>query len=492
MAATVVYGDFNCPFCYALDLRLQAMGVKADLEWRVIEHEPEVNSRECSPHDHAMLAGEVFTVRHRAPEVPIQLPPARPNTGLANRTYAGLLARDPDQAARFRSAIYRALWVEGLDISQPAVVEDVLRAQALVSPADDGGPILQTWQRGWEEGPFDLRIPSMQAGDGRLLLGLSSPADIQAFLDGREPTLIPSGVCEFVARPVVLVVGSLYGIWPLVRRINGACDVQVAVDAEAALASVEEQAPDVLALHLPAGEAGPAITRLKSSEALLDVPVLVICREGRGQHELALLQAGASDVLDSRAPAALFHARLQVQLAVRRKLVRLARAARIDGLTQVPNRAEFERVAVLEWRRGVRSKLPLTVLMIDVDHFKAYNDHFGHLQGDGALRHVAAAIAGACHRASDTVSRYGGEEFAAVLPDTSFQSASVVAERVRQQVAALELRHPLGGDEGRVTVSVGAATVVPGPERDLASLIDAADASLLRAKAAGRNRVVAG
>lgn len=172
---------------------------------------------------------------------------------------------------------------------------------------------------------------------------------------------------------------------------------------------------------------------------LLDEPA-----QGR---ELGWFQAGSSDVIPTQAQRGLCHARPQVHLATSRKIMRLRREVRIDSLIQVPSHSELERVAVLEWRRGLRSKLPLSVLMIDVDRFKAYNDHFGHLQGDGALRHVAAAIASACVRASDTVARCGGEELAAILPDTDAEAGA---------------------------------------------LVGAGDAALIQANRTGRNRVVAG
>jgi len=276
------------------------------------------------------------------------------------------------------------------------------------------------------------------------------------------------------------------------QGINRDCDVQVALHATAAMAIAEDQVPEAVVVHEAPARVAQTLKALRRSEALDEVPLIVVAADASADDELAWLQAGAVDLLTPATPPRLFNARVQVHLAYSRKLGALRREARIDGLTQVPNRAEFERIAALEWRRGLRSKLPLALLMIDVDHFKAYNDRFGHLQGDGALRHVAGAIHGACVRASDVVARYGGEEFAAILPDSDLSAAVVVAQRLHRDVEALGLPNPGASDAAPLTVTVGVAALVPTRERTLADLVGAADAALLAGKRGGRNRVVAG
>jgi len=136
---------------------------------------------------------------------------------------------------------------------------------------------------------------------------------------------------------------------------------------------------------------------------------------------------------------------------------------------------------------GRASAVQLALVMFDVDHFKAYNDTYGHQQGDACLRNVALAVAGATLRAGDLVARYGGEEFVLVLPGTTLEGAAIVAERVRAAVENLALPHR-GGD-GVVTASVGVACCVPGEGASSEALLAAADSALYRAKRAGRNRV---
>jgi diguanylate cyclase (GGDEF)-like protein len=164
--------------------------------------------------------------------------------------------------------------------------------------------------------------------------------------------------------------------------------------------------------------------------------------------------------------------------------------ARIDGLTQIPNRRRFDEYLSQEWTRHIRMQRPLSLLVCDVDHFKLYNDSQGHQAGDECLKAVAKAI-NQCFRSGDLVARYGGEEFAMVLPQTDRMGAVQVAERVRAAVAAAALPHPASPVSQQVTISIGVATMTPSPSgaSDPKVLIEEADRHLYLAKRRGRNRV---
>jgi diguanylate cyclase (GGDEF)-like protein len=168
----------------------------------------------------------------------------------------------------------------------------------------------------------------------------------------------------------------------------------------------------------------------------------------------------------------------------------LQRLATRDGLTSVANRRSFDDTLNTEWRRASRESRALSLLMIDVDYFKRYNDTYGHLGGDDCLRRVAEAMADVVKRASDSVARYGGEEFAILMPATEPDGAMVVAERIRAAVEALALPHAGSEVADHVTVSIGVASIQSTSEGAPARLIAAADAALYRAKHAGRNRAV--
>lgn len=165
----------------------------------------------------------------------------------------------------------------------------------------------------------------------------------------------------------------------------------------------------------------------------------------------------------------------------------LLQAAVRDGLTGVFNRLYFDAAYQKEFDRATRTNQPLSLVIVDVDHFKQYNDAFGHLKGDACLIAVARALAGVLLRPADFVARYGGEEFAIVLPDTDLRGASEIAERSRQAVLRLSLYTP--APAGRVTISAGCAATVRGETLVPGDLASAADAALYRAKAAGRNRI---
>ena len=162
----------------------------------------------------------------------------------------------------------------------------------------------------------------------------------------------------------------------------------------------------------------------------------------------------------------------------------------VDGLTGIANRRYFDVALDRELRRAQRLGGALSLLLTDIDSFKAYNDHFGHQAGDGCLSTVAQALAARLKRPADVAARYGGEEFAAILPDTSLDQALLLANAIREHVASLALPHASGAHWPVVTLSIGVAAFDPARLKDPAALIEAADKALYAAKHGGRNRVV--
>jgi diguanylate cyclase (GGDEF)-like protein len=160
-----------------------------------------------------------------------------------------------------------------------------------------------------------------------------------------------------------------------------------------------------------------------------------------------------------------------------------------DALTNLGNRRMFDTILNSEWRRCWREGAPLTVLMLDVDEFKAYNDTFGHQAGDDCLRRIAAQLQASALRAGDTAMRYGGEEFAVILPATDSNGGEHLARMIRLRVRDLEISHAASAKK-LITVSIGVATVVPSEHFAMSELVRLADAALYRAKAAGRDAVM--
>ncbi|MRX06411.1 diguanylate cyclase [Pseudoduganella sp. FT25W] len=206
-------------------------------------------------------------------------------------------------------------------------------------------------------------------------------------------------------------------------------------------------------------------------------------RVGRRRY----LAADASPIFDSEGKLVAVVETLRDVTDEKRAQVALEQLATRDGLTGLANRRCFDDTLNAEWQRALRNQQPLSLLMVDVDNFKQYNDAYGHLGGDECLQRIASAVSSEM-RANDLVARYGGEEFAVILPNQSLKGAAIVAERIRCRVEQLRLPN-LGSKQHVVTVSIGAATALAAAENDPSQLVATADSALYRAKHMGRNRI---
>ncbi len=174
---------------------------------------------------------------------------------------------------------------------------------------------------------------------------------------------------------------------------------------------------------------------------------------------------------------------------LREMAVELESQTLVDGLTGIANRRHFDLHLEDEFRRAKRTRMPVSLIMIDVDYFKDYNDNYGHQRGDQCLVRIAGALGAVLNRSRDLLARYGGEEFAVILPDTDNNGALQLAEAMRAEVESLELEHGHSGVAPQVTVSLGVSTMVPELIAKSGSLIHAADRALYQAKRSGRNGV---
>jgi len=163
----------------------------------------------------------------------------------------------------------------------------------------------------------------------------------------------------------------------------------------------------------------------------------------------------------------------------------------LDGLTGLANRRRFDMFLDQEWRRGLRSHSPISLILMDIDYFKDFNDASGHLAGDDCLRRIAQALETGIHRSGDLIARYGGEEFVCVLPDTGQAGAVAVAEGIQDLIKSLALPHPRSSISKLVTLSLGVATDIAELSTNPENLIRYADQAMYQAKAKGRNQIVA-
>lgn len=252
------------------------------------------------------------------------------------------------------------------------------------------------------------------------------------------------------------------------------------------------------------------LERISGSEDYSDVPVILVGDPNHPEAMIRAFEAGAADFVcrgpsfDVELPARMHAAvqrnaeivRLKSTAGDLRRMTEDLKTANIifrsisihDELTGVPNRRFFDRYLDISWRQAMRNHAPLSLLMIDVDYFKKYNDTYGHQAGDRCLRSVAGALESTVADNGCILARYGGEEFAAILPDIDSEQAREIAERLRDAVYALDEAHGESPHE-RVTVSLGLATAVPGLLSRPSKLIEKADRALYQAKNAGRNTV---
>ncbi|MDR8385843.1 diguanylate cyclase [Pseudomonas sp. JL2] len=289
-------------------------------------------------------------------------------------------------------------------------------------------------------------------------------------------------------------------------------DVHFCADPHQAIAHAVRIKPTVILqdLVMPGLDGLSLVREYRNHPATRDIPIIVLSTKEDPLVKSAAFAAGANDYLvklpDNIELVARirYHSRSYMMLLQRDAAYRalrvsqqqlldtnlvLQRLMNSDGLTGLSNRRHFDEYLELEWRRALRDQSQLSLLMIDVDYFKSFNDNFGHLEGDEALRKVATAIRDACSRPSDLPARYGGEEFALVLPGTSPGGARLMAEKLRQSVVALNIPHITPHEGANLTVSVGVSTFTPQQGGDCRQLISAADKGLYTAKHNGRNRV---
>ncbi|AWU94451.1 diguanylate cyclase [Azospirillum ramasamyi] len=293
-------------------------------------------------------------------------------------------------------------------------------------------------------------------------------------------------------RPKILVVDDIpSNVHVLSRILKDDYDIYFATDGEKALDLVQARMPDLVLLDImmPGMDGFEVCRRIKSDPATHDIPVIFISAKSEVEDETRGLEVGAIDFITKPISPPIVKARVRNHLLLKRQADLLRSLSFLDGLTGIANRRRFDDAMTREWRRCTRSHLPLSLIILDVDHFKAYNDEYGHQAGDECLRLVAELLADRARRPSDLVARYGGEEFVCLLPETDGTGAIRVAEGFRAAVAEQRIPHAQSPVAPFVTISLGVATVTPSADGSPERLAEMADQLLYRAKRAGRNRV---
>lgn len=278
---------------------------------------------------------------------------------------------------------------------------------------------------------------------------------------------------------------------------------RVAIDGESAIEQVLEDPPDLILLdvQMPGIDGFETCTKLKANSSTKEIPIIFITAAADVEQKVKGLSVGAVDYITKPFQHEEVLARVKVHLTLRfltKKVQQqslalqkanqeLHRLANLDGLTQVANRRRFDRYFEQEWRRSMRERQHLSLILCDIDYFKCYNDRYGHQAGDSCLKQVAQIINSSIKRSTDLVARYGGEEFAVILPNTSPQGAVHVAESIRSQVKQLQIPHERSQVSAYITISLGIGSEIPDRQLQTDYLIAVADKALYLAKEKGRD-----
>jgi diguanylate cyclase (GGDEF)-like protein len=292
---------------------------------------------------------------------------------------------------------------------------------------------------------------------------------------------------------ILVVDDSPSNIRVLSETLGQEYHVIYAMNGVDALASAMNGSPDLILLDImmPGMDGYEVCSKLKADSRTNEIPIIFITALDAEQHETVGLELGGIDYITKPINPNLVRLRVRNHIELKMLQDHYKNLSTIDGLTGIANRRRFNDFIEQEWRRSMRSQSVLSLIMIDIDNFKQYNDHYGHSVGDDCLKLIAVAMFGSLERATDLLARYGGEEFVCVLPGTDIEGAKILGEKLRSKVASMKIPHAKSTTQvGYVTISLGVSAIVPTKNDDWNSIIELADKNLYLAKGKGRNCIV--
>ncbi|MEA5536550.1 diguanylate cyclase domain-containing protein [Crocosphaera sp. XPORK-15E] len=317
---------------------------------------------------------------------------------------------------------------------------------------------------------------------------------------------------SIVSQPVILVVDDSADNLALLSSMldEQGYEVRQSLNGPIALKAIELAPPDLILLdiRMPGMDGYTVCQKLKANPKTQDIPVIFISASDEALDKVKAFSVGGCDYITKPFKLVEVLARVQNQLKIRQlqqelqsrnfyleRLVqelreandRLEKLSRLDPLTQIGNRLHFNDCMEREWQRAIREEQPLGLILCDVDYFKKYNDTYGHLEGDRCLYQVAQGLKTAVLRATDLVCRYGGEEFAIILPHTDIKGGKPICRRIVEQIQQLQIPHLRSSVSPSVSVSVGFASIIPQSNLRSDILINLSDKALYQAKHQGKN-----
>jgi diguanylate cyclase (GGDEF)-like protein len=473
----VAFTDLNCPFCYALHERLKTWGLADRFEWRLVEHASHVLDGPFGLEQESILSQEVVAVHHWAPDVPLLLPPKRMRSSEPNSLLVYVQRLHPEKLHAFRSTLYRALWTHGLDIGEKAVLRTLLEEHGLdanlVELTSDKPFELEVWQEEWEQGDFNRCIPVLShQPSGNVLIGLPSEQNLLDFLLGERTMLVDSAVCHYQRKPIVVICGWISHLWQLVQDLRHCCElIQAATVEEATEAMFSSGQPDLLIIEREHVDA-QGIKDLAQVARKRSIYWALATNHPDAGNEVEMLSLGSAEYLPLTGGAEVARARLARVLRARFNLEQLQRQALIDNVTGLPSRRQFVERLDSEWERGAAAGLPISLILLGLDNFNAYNAEAGYLSGDTFLHNIAAALLKEVHRPGDLLARFSGDEFAVLMPSAEDDTTAALAERLAS--AANEVLNNKAPNQSSLAMKIGYATIIPTQHASIHDLYESA------------------
>lgn len=324
-----------------------------------------------------------------------------------------------------------------------------------------------------------------------------TPSETAATLSEAEALIssLMSGLLHERGRPpcVLVVDDQPINIQVLYRTLSPEYRVLMATSGAKALELCRQDPPDLVLLDvvMPDIDGHEVCAQLKADPSTRDIPIIFVTSHHSAQEETRGLELGAIDFVNKPVNPAMVRTRVKSHLTLALQQQILRQMVRLDGLTRVNNRGGFDERWEIEWRRAVRLGSSLSLLLVDVDDFKHYNNAYGHQAGDDCLRSLAQAIKASTLRPADFVARLESDRFCCILPETDADGAMTVAKRIEQQVSVLQIEH-VGLDQGKVlTLSMGLASCVPERGADPGALLAQTERRMLGAKRGGHGLICA-